>query len=512
MEALVMHAALPLATASASLREVLPHARFQGCRDLQVEHLTDDSRLVQPGSLFAVIAGTCEHGAKYIRDAMARGASGLLVERPQPHCELPQCVVPNVREAYARVSAVLAGRPDQAVRVAGVTGTNGKTTVAWMMHAMFAAGGKPAGLLGTIENHDGRVSEPATLTTPAAGTLHEWLARMQANGATDAAMEVSSHALDQQRLAGIQLQSAAVTNVTRDHLDYHGTYESYWTAKTQILSLIRPGGVAVLSRDNAASWEMRPLASPEISVVSSGLNAQADVHAEIVRESRSGMEFRLRIHGASAPCHLPMIGRHNVENALTAAALTWHHSRTIDEIAYALERFRGVPGRLQAIDCGQPFDVYVDYAHTDDALRRCLSAVRRVTGGQLICVFGAGGDRDSAKRPLMGAAAALADIAVLTSDNPRSEPPEEIMRQILAGFPSDSQSVMMEPDRSAAIEKAVELAGTGDAIVIAGKGHERTQQIGSRVVPFDDCQVARDAISRREERGRAELLEVMRVA
>lgn len=507
-----MHAALPLATASASLREVFPRARFQGCSDLQIEHLTDDSRSVQPGSLFAVIAGNREHGAKYIDDAVARGAMGLLLEQPEPECDLPQCIVPNVREAYAQLSAVLAGCPDRSVRVAGVTGTNGKTTVAWMTHAMFAAGAKPAGLLGTIENHDGRASEPATLTTPAAGTLHEWLVRMQANGATDAAMEVSSHALDQRRLAGIQLQSAAVTNVTRDHLDYHGTYESYWLAKTQILSRIRPGGVAVLSRDNASSWEMRSHASPEISVVSSGLNTQADVYAEIVRESRSGMEFRLRIHGASAPCHLPMIGRHNVENALTAAALAWHHGRTIDEIVGALERFRGVPGRLQTIDLGQPFEVYVDYAHTEDALRRCLSAVRRVTGGQLICVFGAGGDRDAEKRPLMGAAAALADIAVLTSDNPRSEPPEEIMRQILAGFPTDFQSVVIEPDRAVAIAKAVELARTGDAIVIAGKGHERTQQIGTRVVPFDDCQVARDAISRREERGRAESLEVMRVA
>lgn len=507
-----MHAALPLATASASLREVLPCARFLGCSDLQVEHLTDDSRLVQAGSLFAVIAGAREHGAKYIHEAVARGALGLLVEQPEADCEIPQCVVPSVREAYAQLSAVLAGRPDRSVRVAGVTGTNGKTTVAWMTHAMFAAGGKPAGLLGTIENHDGRVSEPATLTTPVAGTLHQWLVRMQANCAADAAMEVSSHALDQRRLAGIQLQSAAVTNVTRDHLDYHGTYESYWAAKTQILGLIRSGGVAVLSRDNASSWEMMSLVSPEISVICSGLTPLADVHAEIVRESRSGMEFRLRIHGASAPCHLPMIGRHNVENALTAAALAWHHGRTIDEIAGALERFCGVPGRLQAIDCGQPFDLYVDYAHTDDALRRCLSAVRRVTGGQLICVFGAGGDRDSEKRPLMGAAAALADIAVLTSDNPRSEPPEDIMRQILAGFPTDFQSVVIEPDRAAAILKAVELARTGDAIVIAGKGHERTQQIGTRVVPFDDCQVARDAVSRYDVRGRAESLEVMRVA
>lgn len=508
----MVQAALPSSIASASLRDILPDASFVGCADLRVGHLTDDSRTVEPRSVFAVMTGRREHGARYIDEAVSRGAAGLLIERADPRCPLPQCVVSNVREAYARVSAVLAGRPDQTVRIAGVTGTNGKTTVAWMTRAMMAAGGKPTGLLGTIENHDGRVSEPATLTTPAAGSLHQWLVRMRTHDVTDAAMEVSSHALVQQRLAGIRLHSAAVTNVTRDHLDYHGTFESYWSAKTQILKLIRPGGVAVLSRDNESSWAMRSLVTGDVTVVSSGLKSIADVSAEILRESRDGMEFRLKIHGQSAPCHLPMIGRHNVENALTAAALAWHHGRTIDEIVDALEQFRGVPGRLQAIDCGQPFDVYVDYAHTDDALRRCLSAVRRVTGGQLICVFGAGGDRDSAKRPLMGAAAAFADIAVLTSDNPRSEPPEDIMRQILAGFPSHFRGVVIEPDRSRAIARAVGMARTGDAIVIAGKGHERTQQIGTRVIVFDDCQVAREAIRCRDESSREVSLGGMRVA
>jgi UDP-N-acetylmuramoyl-L-alanyl-D-glutamate--2,6-diaminopimelate ligase len=487
-------------SAAVQLRQLFPFAESlpQGEIDLgqlPLTSATEDSRQVEPGSLFAVIPGTRKHGAEFVAEAERRGAVGLLVERPLASA-LPQFLVPNVRAAFARICSALAGSPSRKVRVAGVTGTNGKTTVTWMTRALLQSAGHQTGVLGTIEYHDGVHSEPASLTTPDSRTLAQWLGRMATQQTSHAAIELSSHALHQGRAIGTELTCAVVTNITQDHFDYHGTFEHYVDSKAEILRLLKPSGCAVLNRDDEASWSLRhrlPASQPRQSISTSG---QGDVSAQIMAISQTGLEFRLQIHGASERVFLPALGRHNVANALAAAAIATHWGLSPSQIAAGLQRFAGVPGRLQRIDCGQPFAVFVDFAHTDDALRRCLLALKAVTVGQLWCVFGAGGDRDRSKRPKLGQAAMIADHCVLTSDNPRSEDPIAILREIQAGMENGSAAtteptIVVEPDREQAIGWALRHAQPGDCVLLAGKGHECTQHIGTRMIPFRDADIAR---------------------
>jgi UDP-N-acetylmuramoyl-L-alanyl-D-glutamate--2,6-diaminopimelate ligase len=478
-------------TAPVSLQRLLPGARFVHADDLLVTDAVDDSEACHPQAVFAVVRGNRCDGALYVPDALARGARGLLTDRPLSQFSCPQCVVPNVRAAYARLCAVLAGEPSQQVQVLGVTGTNGKTTVAWMLRSMLRQAGFTAGILGTVEYHDGVQGEKASLTTPDSRTLSQWLGRMAAHDTTHAAIELSSHALHQDRAAGTLLRAAAVTNITQDHFDYHGTFHEYRRCKARIAELLAPHGALALNRDDDGSWSIRELVSAAVAVVSFGTTPQADVSGQVLEASRAGMRFRLSLHGRPHDCQLGIIGRHNVANALAAAAVADHVGISAESIVAGLEQFRAVPGRLERIDAGQPFDLFVDYAHTDDALRRCLQGLRSVTAGRLICVFGAGGDRDRSKRPLLGRAAALADVPIVTSDNPRSEDPLRIIDDILAGLRDLDRDPMIEPDRAAAIQTAISLAQPGDCILLAGKGHEREQIIGDRVLQFDDRSVAR---------------------
>jgi len=483
--------------ASVSLRRLLPEARFLHADDLVVREVVDSSRDVQPGDLFAAIRGTQRDGADFAPEALERGAAGLLVEAPQSQLVCPQCIVPNVRAAYARLGAALAGDPSHVVKVLAVTGTNGKTTVTWMLRSILKQAGFFAGVLGTVEYHDGIHSEPASLTTPDSRSLSRWLARMAANGTTHAAIELSSHALHQDRAAGTVLQAAAVTNITQDHFDYHGGFDEYRRSKARIAELLKPGGALVLNRDDLGSWSVREIVSHATRVVSFGLTPAADVAGQIVEESLSRLRFRLSLHGTSHECRLAVIGRHNVANALAAAALADHLGISASAIVAGLDHFRAVPGRLERIDAGQPFDLFVDYAHTDDALRRCLQGLRSVAAGRLICVFGAGGDRDRTKRPLLGRAAALADVPIVTSDNPRSEDPLAIIDDILAGLRDLDREPVVEPDRAAAIEAAIAMAQPGDCILVAGKGHEREQIVGDRRLPFDDRAISRSLLQKR---------------
>jgi UDP-N-acetylmuramoyl-L-alanyl-D-glutamate--2,6-diaminopimelate ligase len=485
--------------ARVSLKDVLPEAVLLGADDLRISGACEHSTLGGPGVLFAVVSGRRQSGVEFVREALSRGVAGLLVSRPLPDVSVPQCVVPDVRSAYARLCAALAGHPERQVQIAGVTGTNGKTTVTWMVRSILAAAGQRCGVLGTVEYFDGCRSEPAKLTTPDSFSLSAWLARMVANNTPHAAMELSSHALHQGRAAGVSLTAALVTNVTQDHFDYHGDYEAYWASKVRILELMAPGGLVGLNLDDPGSLTMRDRVPQGLRLLTFGLSPAADVAAQLLEESLVGTRFRLTIAGRSQDCSLTLVGRHNVSNCLAAAVAATAFGIPLEQIVAGLEQFRGAPGRLERIDAGQPFQVFVDYAHTDDALRRCLQALRSLTAGRVICVFGAGGDRDRTKRPLLGRAAMLADVAIITSDNPRSEDPLRIIDEIAAGF-ADPKAPFVEPDRGAAIRRALDLAQPGDCVLIAGKGHEQEQVIGERRIPFDDRAVARAVLWERSER------------
>jgi len=352
-------------------------------------------------------------------------------------------------------------------------------------------------VLGTVEYTDGVSVESSSLTTPVSRSLATWLSRMVVRGTTHAAIEMSSHALHQGRAAGIELEAAVITNITQDHFDYHGGYDPYRAAKSRILDIVRPGGLIALNADDPGSWSLRDRVHDSVSFVSFGLQPTADVAAQIREESLGRSRFRLSIHGRSLDCATTLIGRHNISNCLAAASIAFHLGVSPEEIVAGIEQFHCVPGRLERIQCGQPFDLFVDYAHTDDALRRCLQSLKSITPGRILCVFGAGGDRDRTKRPLLGRAAQLADLAIITSDNPRSEDPRSIIDEIVGGMSGSHVESIVEPDRAAAIRLALELAQPGDCVLIAGKGHENEQVIGDRRLPFDDRQVARSLLSER---------------
>ena len=489
---------IPQAPVTVSLRRLFPSASFVGCADIHVREVTERSNDCGPNVLFAAISGTNVDGIDFVNEAIERGVSSVLLERPLPDVSVPQCVLPNTRKAYAQLCAALAGHPSHRLKIAGVTGTNGKTTVTWLVRSIMRASGSQAGLLGTIEYDDGLLAERATLTTPDSKTLSHWLALMARRGTTHAAIEISSHALDQDRTAGTLLDAAVVTNITQDHFDYHRGYDAYRLSKSRILKQLKPGALVVLNADDPGSMSLRDQLSADANVVTIGLNQPADATATVLEQSLSGSRFRFDLaFGPDADqfeVSTSLVGRHNVLNCLAAAAVARHFGVPLTEIAAGIASLDSVPGRLQRVDCGQPFDVFVDYAHTDDALRRSVRQLRRLTDGRVLCVFGAGGDRDRSKRPLLAKAAAEADQSIVTSDNPRTEDPRKIISQILEGFDSAAEPPYVEVDRAQAICWALDHAEAGDCVLVAGKGHEVEQIIGRNRVPFDDREVIREAL------------------
>ncbi len=482
----------PQVPVAVNLRRLFPTASFVGCGDVRTLFATDRSADCRPHSVFAVIRGTSADGQRFIPEALERGATALLVEQPLAHVNIPQCVVPDVRRAYAELCAALAANPARRLGLAGVTGTNGKTTTTWLIRSIMQAAGKQTGLLGTIEYSDGHHTEPARLTTPDSRTLAQWLGSMVDHGTAYAAMELSSHALEQRRTAGTLLDAAVIGNITQDHFDYHGSYDAYRRSKLRIFDYLKPAGLAVLNLDDAGSRSCLDEAPKR--VVTYGFDSAADVSAVVLEESLAGSRFRLTLGVENVIVETQLVGRHNISNCLAAAAVTAHFGVSAHDIALGIETLECVPGRMQPIDCGQPFSVFVDYAHTEDALRRCLQSLKSLTRGRVICVFGAGGDRDRSKRPLMGRAAATADAVVITSDNPRSEDPARISRDILAGCAAAQPHV--ELDREVAIAWALRAAKPGDAVLVAGKGHETEQIIGSDRRHFDDAEVVRRVLTR----------------
>ena len=476
-----------------SLKALLPHAQFVGDDDIFVTHAAERSDLVSPGVLFAAIPGTRRNGEEFAHDAVLRGAEALLLNRELPDLPVPQCLVPDVRRAFALLCDALAGHPSQTLKIAGVTGTNGKTTTTWLIRSILRAAGHQTGVLGTIEYADGARRERAGLTTPDSQILSNWLASMIAAKTTHAAMELSSHALDQGRACGTQLDVAIVTNVTQDHFDYHQNFETYLTAKCRIAEHLKPDGVLVLNADDPGSSTIAKRVAVSGRVITFGIDHEADVTATILRETTAGTQFVLGCGEGAESVFIPMIGRHNVANALAAAAAAHHFGVPLKTIALGLELLLAVPGRLERVDAGQPFDVFVDFAHTEDALRRCVTNLRQLCAKRVIVVFGAGGDRDRSKRPKMAQAVLGASLIVVTSDNPRTEDPQRIIEDILAGFAPSFPPLHVEPDRKAAIAWTLDQAQPGDCVLIAGKGHETEQIIGTQRFPFDDREVVRNA-------------------
>ena len=483
--------------ATVSLRRLLPVASFVGCGDVRVRDATDESGACVPGTLFAAVRGGRHDGLMFVDEALQRGAGALLVPRALPKAKVPQCVVPDVRWAYARVCQCIAGEPSRRLKLVGVTGTNGKTTVSWLLRSILQAMGLSTGLLGTIEYDDGGYTQQAELTTPGPRALSTWLASMVSRGTTHATMELSSHALDQDRAAGVELEAAVITNITQDHFDYHGDAASYMSAKSRILGMCRSTGCVVWNAEDQSVSKLVDAANGLGRQVSFAIAADADVRAEIVSESAEGTRFVVRPSGGQAlKMVTPLVGRHNILNILAAMIVAEHLGADRDSIVAGIARLGSIPGRMEAVRCGQPFDVFVDYAHTDDALRRALVELQGVTKGRVICVFGAGGDRDRSKRPLLGAAAATADVCIVTSDNPRSEDPRRILAEVSSGVEDAGGQPLVEEDRRVAIDRALNLARAGDCVLVAGKGHETHQTVGGRRLRFDDREVVRAALSR----------------
>jgi len=475
------------------LRQVFPSASFVGCANLRVSTVTTDSRQCLPGTLFVAISGTHMDGHEFAADAVARGATALLVTRPLPEVTVPQCIVPDTRLAFASLCAQLWRTPSRALKTVGSTGTNGKTTTSYLCRSIFQAAQQQTGLLGTIEYHDGVQGEKSTLTTPDAATLSNWLGRMVHRRTTHVALEISSHALDQQRIAGTLLDVAIITNITQDHFDYHLDFESYRRSKHKIAEHLKPTGCLVLNADDPGSWPAAAL--EKIPRLTFGLETEADVSAAVIDQSLAGTLFELKLPLGAIEVQTPLLGRHNVANCLAASAAAWHLGISIEQIAQGLRSLASVPGRMEAIDCGQLFSVFIDYAHTDDALRHSVRSLRELTPGRVIVVYGAGGDRDRTKRPLLTRAASEADLAILTSDNPRTEDPADIIQDCLSGCVPGRPQPQVIIDRDHAIEAAIGLARLGDSVLIAGKGHETEQIIGTTRHHFDDREVVRQLLT-----------------
>jgi len=453
---------------------------------VEIADLAYDARAVGPGTLFFCVPGTRADGHDFAADAVGNGAVALVVERPLD-LDVPQLVVPNARAAMPVAADEFFGRPTEELQVAGVTGTNGKTTTAFLLYAILAAAGRRPGLLGTIESRVGGERRPATRTTPEAIDLQREFREMLDAGDRSAAVEATSHGSALGRLDRVRFSALVFTNLTQDHLDFHGTLEQYFEAKRRLFTEARPPAAV-----NVGDKHGRRLADElrgRNELLTYGLTDDAELRADELELGPRGARFRA--DGIELETRLR--GRFNVENVLGAVAAARLLEIPDDAIAYGVKELRGVPGRFEAVDEGQPFAVLVDYAHTPDSLENVLRTARDLAQNRVICVFGCGGDRDRGKRPLMGRIASeLADLAIVTSDNPRSEEPEAIIAEILEGA-GDAEA---DPDRREAIARAIGEADEGDVVVIAGKGHEQGQQFADRTIPFDDREVAREALRR----------------
>jgi UDP-N-acetylmuramoyl-L-alanyl-D-glutamate--2,6-diaminopimelate ligase len=471
----------------------------------EVSGVEYDSRRVRQGSLFVAFRGGTTDGNHYLSQAVAQGARAIVTDSADgftaatAYPGLAVIEVEQGRRALAAIAANFFAHPEAQLKLSGVTGTNGKTTTAFLLEGMLRHQGRKTVLAGTIEYHAAGRVFPAPHTTPESRDLVELFREGVEGGATEAVMEVSSHALHQERTAGLAFDVAIFTNLTRDHLDYHRTMEDYFAAKRKLFE--SSPRVAILNVDDPYGARLKAEFSSPL-VYSYGFQ-QGDFHANDLSMAPAGMRFTMVTPQGEVALTTRLTGKINVYNLLAASAAAMARGLSLEEVAKGAASLDFVPGRFQAVDCGQKFAVVVDYAHTDDALRNIIAVAREFVdkgGGRVITMFGCGGDRDRSKRPLMGqAAGAGSDVVVVTSDNPRGEDPLAIIDQVLPGLSGTPATVIVEPDRRHAIELAIAQARPGDLVLLAGKGHEKTQTIGERVIPFDDVAIARQVLRERNE-------------
>jgi len=475
----------------------LPGAETSGDSELEITAVTHDSRRSGPGALFVGIRGLVTDGNDFVEAARKKGAVAICSEEP-PRGEGTWVRVGNAREALALFSAAVLGDPARSLDLVGVTGTNGKTTTSYLIEQALRAAGERVGLVGTVEYRVADRIAEAVRTTPEASELQALLREMVDAGCRRAVLEVSSHSLALRRVHGLEFKVAIFTNLTRDHLDFHGDMDAYFAAKRTLFEkLLTSDGHAILNLDDDRASELARVSRGRVWTYSLE-NPKADLLAEDLRLGLDRTRLRARTPVGVLELESALVGRFNVQNLLAALGAGLALGLPPDAVQRGIATLSGVPGRMEKVALGQDFTVLVDYAHTDDALKNLLETVRGLGPRRVITVFGCGGDRDRSKRPLMGAVAArLSDVVILTSDNPRSEPPEAILDEIRRGIPATrAQDTLVIPDRRDAIARALEMGREGVCVVIAGKGHETYQVLRDRTAPFDDRQVARDALAR----------------
>jgi UDP-N-acetylmuramoyl-L-alanyl-D-glutamate--2,6-diaminopimelate ligase len=472
--------------------------QLSGPSDARITSIAYNSAQVRPGTLFFALRGEKTDGNQFVANAIERGAAAIASELPAPHTLPPTIAwaqVQHPRRVLASASANFFGRPGEALQLVGVTGTNGKTTTTYLVESILRAAGLVSGLVGTIAYRTPKGTREAPHTTPESFDFQQILAEVRDGGGTHAVLEASSHALAMDRLWGCRFAVAIFTNLTRDHLDYHKTFEDYFAAKRRLFESTGKGAAAtgVINTDDPYGAQLLGLASRTLTY---GLKSGAQLTTKKFDLSFSGLEFTAQTPTGKIEVRSPLVGRINVYNILAAIGAGIGLGIPPEAIETGIRQLDSVPGRFQRIDEGQPFLVVVDYAHTDDALRNLIATARDlVEKGRIITLFGAGGDRDRTKRPLMGeAAGSLSDLVVLSSDNPRSEDPLRIINDVAVGLQKVNAKYRVEPDRTRAIEMAIDEAAPGDIVLLAGKGHENYQVLKDRTIEFDEREIARRAL------------------
>jgi UDP-N-acetylmuramoyl-L-alanyl-D-glutamate--2,6-diaminopimelate ligase len=494
------------AFARAMPTEQRPAVPAAAALDVPCTGVTHDSRRVEPGMVFVALRGLKADGAAFAPQALAAGAAAVVADtEPAAPAGAPWVVVGDARVALARLSAEFFGHPSREMRVVGITGTNGKTTTSYLVSAIFEAAGVKCGLMGTVTYRIGSREVAATRTTPEAPEVQGLMRQMVTEGCGACVMEVSSHALALRRVEGMHFAAGVFTNLTRDHLDFHGDMESYFAAKRRLFEMLPDEAPAAINVDDPRGATLMDIAPRPVSYA---VNRAADVAPGPLSFSLGGLEFDARTPQGRVHVRAKLVGRPNVYNILAAVSTTAALGVPLEAIERGLSQLPGVPGRFEVVSAAtDDITVVIDYAHTDDALRNLLETARPLAPRRLITVFGAGGDRDRPKRPLMGMVAArLSDIVVITSDNPRSEDPARIIDEVKRGTEAETRQrgaeVITIADRREAIAHAVSQARAADVVLIAGKGHEKYQEIGDRVLPFDDVAVAREALEARRLKSR----------
>jgi len=487
------------------LKDILNGIEFKGegaMPSLEINNVTNDSRNVKEGDLFVAVKGCLLNGCKFIDEAVARGAKAILAEDDFVSPEgVTKILVEDTRSSLPAIADNFYGRPSQKLKAIGVTGTNGKTTITYIIESIIKNNGEDAGVVGTVNYRLKDRVLPAKNTTPGPLELQAMLAEMVKAGVGYVVIEVSSHSLDQHRVDRILFDAAIFTNITSEHLDYHKTMDNYFKTKAALFDNLKKNGIAILNNDDEKVASLRD--SIKNKVMTYGIKEDADIRARDIKLSLDGSRFTAFTQKGPFEINTRLIGVHNVSNVLASIAAALALNINIDVIKKGVESVNFVPGRLELVDAGQPFKIFVDYAHTEDALNNVLGLLREVAKGNIITVFGCGGNRDTKKRPLMGKAACkFSDKVIITSDNPRFEEPIRIIDDIEKGIKGKFYNYEIVDDRRKAIDRAIGLASEGDTIIIAGKGHEDYQIIKDKVMPFDDRLVVMEILKRKGYEGK----------